>query len=404
MQFASAISNSLVLDEALNDLFTQIENQSLSQSIDLAILFTTDEYADDCTEISRRIRNRLNPNHMIGCTGGGIIGNSQEYEGQPAISLMVGALPGANLRSFYLTQEDLFTLLDEKEAHEKFGLTADDHPSFIVLPDPFSVNALSLLSTLDFHYPTSVKVGGLASGGFQPGCNRLYQDGNTYLSGLVGVVMGGDVELSPIVSQGCRPIGSPLLITDGQDNVIRCLGSRPAVEVVQETIAKLPEADRRLAQTALLVGVVIDEYKTDFLRGDFLIRNLIGVDPSNGYLIINDRVILGQTIQFQVRDARSATEDLSYLLAHNQALWGERQPAAAAIFNCNGRGIRMFPAHNHDIDLIHQSVGKIPAAGFFCAGEIGPIGNKSFIHGFTSSIGFFLPKESSVSVHPHPIS
>lgn len=393
IRFASGVSNALELREAMASIFAQIQAQLGDAPVDLAVLFTTDAYADACHEISRLIRDRLSPRNLIGCTGGGIIGVDQEYEDQAAISLLVGSLPDVQIHPFHLEQAEVEQIADDDDAAGIFGVSAEENPAFILLPDPFSLNAFGLLSMLDLHYPSSVKLGGMASGGFQPGCNRLYLNGNAFLSGVAGVAITGRVEVLPIVSQGCRSIGSPLLVTDGSDNVVRRLGNRPALETLQDLMADLPEADARLAQRALLMGIVIDEYKTEFRRGDFLIRNLLGADPGSGALIINDRITAGQTIQFQVRDARTADEDLHFLLDSHLGQIEGRIPAAAAVFNCNGRGMRLFSDRNHDISLIHASVGtKIPSAGFFCAGEIGPVGGRSFIHGFTSSIGLFLPK------------
>ncbi|MCG3197781.1 MAG: hypothetical protein GHCLOJNM_02271 [bacterium] len=392
LRFASGVSNALELDRALDSIFAQIEPAMEGVHPDLAILFTTDAYIDSCFEISRKIRERLSPRVLVGCTGGGIIGSDQEYEDQAAISLLVGALEGVNVRPIYLTQEDLEGLETDEDVITRFEVTPAENPSFFLLPDPFSINGYRLLSLLDRSYPASVKLGGMASAGFQPGSNRLYLNGNVYLSGAVGVSLTGAVEIAPLVSQGCRPIGAPLLVTAAEENAILQLGALPALEALQELVTSLPEADRRLAQRALLVGVVIDEYKNDFQRGDFLIRNLLGADPNSGMIVINDRVSVGQTIQFQVRDAASAAEDLECLLEASRGSWGNRDPVAAAVFNCNGRGLRLFPDRNHDISTIHGSMGPIPSAGFFCAGEIGPVGGKSFVHGFTSSIGFFLPK------------
>lgn len=380
------------LDEALESVFDQVESGLGSTPADFAILFTTETYIDSCFEISRRIRDRIAPRALIGCTGGGIIGSGEEYEDQPAISLLVGSLPGVTIQPFYLDQSDIESMLLEDDDSNPFNIPAGEKPTFILLPDPFSVRILELLSFLDRAYPDSVKIGGMASAGFQPGANRIYMNGQTYHSGLVGVAMWGEVDVIPLVSQGCRPIGSPFLVTSAEENIIQRLGQQSALEAVQGLLEDLAESDRRLAQRALLVGVVIDEYKTDFKRGDFLIRNLIGADPSTGAVVLNDQINVGQTLQFQVRDARTAEEDLTCLLESARRDFGGRTPAACTVFSCNGRGLRLYSERNRDISLVHRGVGEIPGAGFFCAGEIGPIGGKSFVHGFTSSIGFILPK------------
>lgn len=392
MLIASGVSNAHDLDSAIKSIYSQIEGAMGGHQADFALVFTTADYADDCQEISWRIRERFEPTVFLGCTGCGIIGSDQEYEEQPAISLLVGSLPGVNISPFYLTQEDLFHIGDEESAKGFFGVTPEDQPTFLLFPDPFSMHTLNLLSILDQLYPLSVKLGGIASAGFHPDSNRLYLNEQTYRGGLVGMALHGDIEVAPIVSQGCRPIGHPYLVTDAEENILKKLGNRPALEVLQDLVVSLSEEDLHLVQNALLVGVVIDEYKTDFQRGDFLIRNLIGVEPTSGSLVINDQVGIGQTIHFQVRDAQTASEDLEYLLAAAPEQWNGRHPLAALVFSCNGRGERLFSDRNHDLSMIRRLTGVTQTSGFFCAGEIGPIGGKSFIHGFTSSIGFILPK------------
>lgn len=380
------------LEEALDSVFFQIDEKFDSPSTDFALLFTTGHYADDCVEISERINSKYSPKCFVGCTAGGIIGSDQEYEEQSALALLVGFLPGCHLYPFHLTQQNLAGLGDPAIAKKILGAGPEENPSFVLLPDPFSFQTTALLSKLDEVYPNSTKLGGLASAGFQPGANRFYFNEDTILDGMVGFSLTGDLEILPIVSQGCRPIGFPLMITDIEKNVIKTLGNRPAFEVLQEIVSDLPEEDQRLASTALLAGIVIDEYKTEFDSGDFLIRNLIGGDPERGFLVINDHVSPGQTLQFQVRDANTAEEELSLLLQRTLGELGSKRPLAAAVFNCNGRGLRLFPNRNHDIEMIQATAESIPSAGFFCAGEIGPVGGRTFIHGFTSSIGLFVPR------------
>lgn len=391
--FASGVANSMDLEDALESIFFQIGESMTHVPVDLAVVFTTGHYADDCIEISRRINARFSPGCLVGCTAGGVVGSDQEYEDQAAISLLVGSLPECRVHAFHLTQQNLSGIGDPAIASKVLGASPEEIPSFVLLPDPFSFQTTQLLDALDALYPTSPKVGGIASAGFQPGVNRLYLNEDTHLDGLVGFSLVGSHEILPVVSQGCRPIGFPLMITGVERNVIKTLGNRPAFESLQDIVSDLSEEDQRLASTALLVGLVIDEYKTEFERGDFLIRNLIGGDPERGFLVINDHVSAGQTLQFQVRDADTAEEDLSMLLQQTLGTLGSREPLAALVFNCNGRGLRLFPERNHDIDLVQAAADGIPAAGFFCAGEIGPVGGKTFIHGFTSSIGLFVPRE-----------
>jgi small ligand-binding sensory domain FIST len=208
-------------------------------------------------------------------------------------------------------------------------------------------------------------------------------------SGAVGVALTGDVEVVTLVSQGCRPIGPVLTVTRSEDNVIFELGGRPPVQRIQELYASLPEHDRELMTEGLLVGRVIDEYKTEFERGDFLVRGIIGADPESGAMAVGDAVAVGETIQFHVRDETSADEDLRSTLKAARDMVGDRAVAGGLLFTCNGRGSRMFSSPDHDAALRALELGNPPIAGFFCGGELGPVGTKNFLHGFTASMALF---------------
>ena len=197
------------------------------------------------------------------------------------------------------------------------------------------------------------------------------------------------MRIRPVVSQGCRPIGRPLVITRAEENVIIELGGRPALERLHEIFGSLDEADRRLVRTSLHVGRAATEYKDRFDRGDFLVRNVVGADPESGVIAVGDLVRTGQTMQFHVRDAASADDDLRLLLAREREA-GARA-VGALVFTCNGRGMRLFDEPGHDARCLEECLGPLPAAGFFAQGEIGPIGNRTFLHGFTASIALVEP-------------
>jgi small ligand-binding sensory domain FIST len=228
----------------------------------------------------------------------------------------------------------------------------------------------------------------MASGGDAPGSNTLVVGSTSYDSGAVAVVIGGGVRIRPVVSQGCRPIGRPLVITRAEANVIVELGGRPALERLREIYGDLPEADRQLVRSSLHVGRAASEYRDAFRQGDFLVRNVVGADPESGVIAVGDLMRTGQTIQFHVRDAASADEDLRRLLCDTR---GGAAPAGAIVFTCNGRGTRLFDEPNHDARCVRDCLGPIPVAGFFAQGEIGPIGRRTFLHGFTASIAVFEP-------------
>jgi small ligand-binding sensory domain FIST len=330
---------------------------------------------------------------LVGCTGHGIIGDRQECEEQPAVSVLAGQLPGIEVDLFHITADDLEEANGPAFWHFQLDVTPDLEPNFLVFLEPFSSNATAWVEALGEAYPGAPVLGGLASGGRQPGECRLFLDDAVLDEGAVGVAFSGPVELRTLVSQGCRPIGEPMTITRAERNVIFELGGQPPLAVLNRMLPSLPAEDQKLARTALFLGRVINEYQEDFARGDFLIRNLIGHDPQSGALAVGDLVRTGQTVQFQVRDAGSAAEDLATLLA--------RQPSAgvrgAVLVSCLGRGAGMYGEPNHDIGVLQQTLGPLPVAGFFANGEIGPVGTKPFVHGFTSVIGMFVEPENPAS-------
>jgi small ligand-binding sensory domain FIST len=265
----------------------------------------------------------------------------------------------------------------------------DDWPAdatLLLLADPFSFPVDRLIARLADDHPGVPIIGGMASGGYSPGTNTLVVDQRSYDSGAVGVVIGG-AKIRPVVSQGCRPIGRPLVITKAEENLIVELGGRPALERLREVYAELGPGDRELVKTSLHVGRAASEYTDQFRRGDFLVRNVLGADPDMGVLAIGDAVRVGQTVQFHVRDAGTAHEDLVELLDRDEVTGSN--PAGALVFTCNGRGSRLFANPDHDARCIAERLGPIPTAGFFAQGEIGPIGRRNCLHGFTASIALF---------------
>jgi small ligand-binding sensory domain FIST len=237
-------------------------------------------------------------------------------------------------------------------------------------------------------------VGGLASGAREPGENRVWINEQVHESGAVGVALSGPVHLQTIVSQGCKPIGEPFIITKAQKNIIFELANQPPVVVIQSILTALPDREKQLARQALFVGRVINEYLPEFHRGDFLIRNVIGMDPNNGAIAVGDRDMRsGQTIQFQIRDNQTADEDLRELLVKQETDLKLHPPAGALLFSCLGRGAGLFGQPHHDIHAIRERIGPLPIAGFFCNGEIGPVGDRAFVHGYTSVVGLFSPSK-----------
>jgi small ligand-binding sensory domain FIST len=251
----------------------------------------------------------------------------------------------------------------------------------ILLADPFSFPADDFVDMAAERLPDLRVIGGLASAANGPGGNRLVLDGEIHADGAVGVLLPHASGATTVVSQGCRPIGTPMVVTRADHRVVLELAGKPALGRLAELIGGLSESERDLARSGLHVGWVIDEHKERFERGDVLIRNLLGGNKEAGALVVAGPVQVGSTVQFQVRDAATADEDLRQLLAGRQA-------TGALVFTCTGRGSRLFGRTGHDAEVVDAVTGGA-TAGMFCAGEVGPVGSRSFVHGFTASVLLF---------------
>jgi small ligand-binding sensory domain FIST len=368
---------------------------------DLALVFASMHHADALGAIGTALTRGGLGRHVLGCTGESIIGEDQEVEGTAALSVWSLRLPGLKVRPRHLTfAEGSFGGWPELEreaeavpAARRAARADSTGPALIVLGDPFSFPSDLLLKRLGEVAPGMPVVGGMASGSQTPGENRLLLDGSVSTEGAVTVELDGPLAIRTVVSQGCRPIGRTAIVTKIERNVIRELGRRPTLEVLRAMFEDLPEEDRQRVQQGLHIGRVINEYQETFQRGDFLVRNVLGADEAGG-LAITDVVRVGQTVQFHVRDAGTADEDLRGLLSSARNARPDARIAGALLFSCNGRGTRLFPEPDHDVSTLREVLGAIPVAGFFAMGEIGPIGGQNFLHGFTASIALFEEVDS----------
>ena len=344
--------------------------EAVGPSPDLAVLFTSASHRDAVSEIADAVHQALAPSALIGATAVSVIGGPLEVEERPAVSLWAAArCPARPVRLEAVRGPDGWAV---------GGIPDDAEGTLLVIPDPFTFPSDALLKA----GPAMTVVGGLASAAGRPGGNRLVLGRQVFDDGAVGVILDPEVEVRTVVSQGCRPIGQPFTVTKSDDNIVSEMGGRPAVDRLRETLLGLDEADRALVSKGLHIGVVIDEHKSEFHRGDFLIRGLVGADEQTGALAVGDAVQVGTTVQFQVRDAATADEDLRELMADASA-------GSALVFTCNGRGTHLFEGPNHDAAVVHDALERAPVAGMFCAGELGPIGGHNFLHGFTASVVLF---------------
>jgi small ligand-binding sensory domain FIST len=279
--------------------------------------------------------------------------------------------------------------VDEGSGAGPVGMAAGDCRGVLVLADPFSTDVAELVGGLEREYPNVPIMGGLATGDPALRETFLFCDGRVVSEGAVVVGLGGAACLRPVVSQGCEPIGEPWTITDAERNIVKSIGGRPAYQVLVDTVRRLDHDRQQRVNGNLLVGLAMDEYRDEFKRGDFLIRNLMGVDQSSGAIAIAALAQVGQTIQFQIRDARAADEELRAMLG----AVSDEPAAAALLFACNGRGIGLFGAPDHDARTVRELLGPLPLAGLFCNGEIGPVGRRTFVHGFTASLALIAPTD-----------
>jgi small ligand-binding sensory domain FIST len=232
----------------------------------------------------------------------------------------------------------------------------------------------------------------MASGGNGPGQNLLVTGEGLIEGGAIGVVVEGDVEVCAVVSQGCRPVGKPWVVTACKDNLIQKLGGKQAVQILMETLQSVSETDRTLLQNRPFLGLAVDATKSEFGRSDFIVRMLVGIEPQQGAIAVGDSGLrVGQTVQFLVRDAASAGEDLVAMMRDRVGDGaGTASDRGTLLFSCNGRGSRMFQKPDHDIGCIQSAFPEaVPASGFFAMGEIGPVGGRNFLHGFTASVALF---------------
>lgn len=386
--FAAVASTAPRLEEALGAA-TSGALATLGGRADLAVVFVSAAHGSAIRPAMEGLTELLPLPAVIGTTAEGILAGGTEHEAGPAVVVWLARLPGATVLPFALAHErtpDGGTFVGWPSRLEE---SWPEGAGVLLLADPFSFPVESLIARLADDQPRASIVGGMASAGRRPGGNTLVVGGQSYDRGAVGVVIGGAARIRPVVSQGCRPIGRPLVVTRCEENVILELGGRPALERLREVYTDLDETDRNLVRTSLHLGRVASEYQERFGQGDFLVRNVIGADAESGAIVVGDAVRRGQTVQFHVRDAASAHDDLGLLL--DRAAADGPRPSGALVFTCNGRGRRLFPSADHDARMVQERLGPIAAAGFFAQGEIGPIGSRNCLHGFTASIALVGP-------------
>ena len=391
MRSAAAISEHLDTRTAAIEVAALLE-KAISGPTDLVLVFGSFHHRESFEEAVADIRQTLLPTNIIGVTAESVLGCDLELEGVAGLSAIALQLPGVTITPWTTTPKKPLPISSDPEAIPEWIGLREDTKAVFFFADPFSTPITRLLPALvnckSEDNPLTV-IGGMASGASQATYNRLILNDSGIRSGGIGLTMSGPVELECILSQGCRPIGEHYIVTKVDGNVILELAGKPALEVLQELSHEASEYERGLLQGGLLLGGVIDEHKSHFGRGDFLVRSILGLDRKRKGIAAGELYRLGKTVQFHVRDAQTAVEDLQLLLDAQQF---EDSPIAGLLVTCNGRGRSLFHVDDHDLTIIRERIGDVPISGFFAAGEIGPIGGRSFLHGHTACLTLFRPE------------
>jgi small ligand-binding sensory domain FIST len=355
----------------------------LTAQADLVCFFICGDDPEDVAKAGQRAMELAGEAAVIGCSATGVIGDARGVELTPSVSAWAASLGDARLTTFALESlraDDRFVVigLPEREPDDRVAIMLADPYTFPT--DAFVEHSSEVLGSLPI-------IGGLANGLQGRGSVRLFADGEVYTEGAIGVMLSGPVRVSTVVSQGCRPIGPTMVVTAAEDNVLLELAGQPALARLEDIVSALDEEDRELVASGLQIGIAMDEYAERHERGDFLIRGVLGIDPEREAVAIGDIVPVGRTVRFQVRDAETADEDLYELLDAHLAEGGRVD--GALLFSCNGRGSAMFGTPDHDALALRDTLGPIGVAGFFAAGEVGPVAGHNHVHGFTASVLVF---------------
>lgn len=401
----TALSRNPSLESAVAELAAELRRCGLPRGghgagADLALVFCSTAYASDLQRLLPLLRQAVPARHWLGCACGGVVGTDpdgtpHELESQPAISLTVISLPGCTLQPFRLEPGRLPDLDGPSQQWIDWvgGDPLQSH-SMLLLVDPGCPSINDLISGLDYAYPNTVKVGGIAGQHSASHGSLLFDD--QVVEGAIGCLIAGPWRIDPVVAQGCRPIGPVFEIERAERNVVQQISSTDLkgtpVACLQAILETLNPEERDLVRHSLFLGVA----KSSFQLGAepqegsaFLVRNLIGVDPRTGSVAVGERLRVGQQIQFQLRDAAASRQEQRQLL--EQQRQREAEPLAALLFACLGRGEGLYGQPDGDVLACRDPFPAVPVAGAFCNGEIGPVGGASHLHGYTASWGFLVP-------------
>jgi len=392
MRWATTHTDADSVLDAVAALADGIEAGLEGAEVHLVLLFVSPEWHQALGSLLRELRRRLPDVPVVGCSGGGLAADDRELEPATGVVAIGAHLPDVGVVPFAVSAQEAQARSPD-DWRTTLDLIPEQQPVFILLPDPFSVDPQGLADVLDAAFPGCPKVGGLASGGRTPGSHRLVSGGVVHRDGAVGVALFGDVRVVPVVAQAARPIGPVMEVTAADGQAVRELGGRPVLEVLESLFDGLSQSDRRAFQAGAAVGIAPARDRGETLRvGDFLVRDLLGFNRTEGSLVVAAHVEVGDRIQLQVRDAASADQELRELLDRVARHPSTATPAAALMFSCLGRGARFFGLPDHDVGLVRDKLGEPPVAGFFCNGELGPVRGRTWTHGYTCALALVYPR------------
>jgi small ligand-binding sensory domain FIST len=379
-------------EDGLADWARRLRARLPAPEVSLGLVFMSPKFFPHARQVLEILRVHGRIPLLAGCSSGSLIANAEEIESAGGLVLALYSLPGAKLKGVRFTQENVEAADDAHFWQVETGVAQKNVNGWLAFIDPFHLDAESWLRSWNQDYAPAPVYGGLASGNSPEPLAQVYLDGEVFEDGGVAIAVGGDVALAGVISQGCTPIGETWTLTRVDQNLIRHIGNRPAYTVLSETVSGLSPEDQRKAKDNLFIGLAVNEYLEDFHRGDFLVRSLLGGDPNSGVLAVGALPRMGQTIQFQRRDAAAADEDMTGLLRRTKTELAGRTIYGGCLFCCNGRGKNLFGRPNHDATLVEEHFELAGLAGFFCNGEIGPVGDKNFLHTHTAALALFVKK------------
>ena len=393
MRWCTAISESSTLDSAISECGKAIRAEKGPLAVDLLVVFVSQHHASGFDRVPELVRQEFPQGAIVGCSAGGVIGAGREVEHRPGLAIAAAHLPDVDVAPFRVETSDMPDADAPPDRWEELvHVSGHEGAHFVLLVDPFSFDAEQFVMGLDFAFPPSSKIGGMASGGQRPGENALFLKDEVYRSGAVGVALSGNVTVDTIVAQGCRPIGRLMQVTSVNRNVLTGLDDEKPIEVLQRIYSSLPASDQLLARQAVFLGIAMDPMNETPQLGDFLVRSIVGGDHATGAISVAEMLREGQTVQFHVRDAATSAHDLDQMLTSYSAQSPIYEETGALLFSCLGRGEYLYGQPDHDTQMFRDKVSPMPLTGFFCNGEIGPVGGSTFLHSYTSSFGIFRPK------------